>query len=123
MKTPSPSFTRLPGWSGSTLKTPLAPNALAFHRLMISEAPRVPEIARYFFRSGPDRANELLASFLLKPAEQENLTIPDPHAAAAIFLDGLTNNLQLRALTGWRVSKSEAKKRVGEVVQLFLRVC
>ena len=105
----------------SALETLLAPNALAFHRLMISEAPRVPEIARYFFRSGPDKANELLASFLLERLEQESLTIPDPHAAAAIFLDGLINNLQLRALTGGKVSKSEAKKRVGQVVQLFLR--
>ena len=105
----------------SALETLLAPNALAFHRLMISEAPRVPEIARHFFRSGPDKANELLASFLLERSDQENLTIPDPHAAAAIFLDGLINNLQLRALTGGRVSKSEAKKRVGQAVQLFLK--
>ena len=105
----------------SALETLLAPNALAFHRLMISEAPRVPEIACYFFRSGPDKANELLASFLLGRSEQESLTIPDPHAAAAIFLDGMINNLQLRALTGGKVSKSEAKKRVGQVVQLFLK--
>ncbi len=105
----------------SALETLLAPNALAFHRLMISEAPRVPEIARHFFRSGPDKANELLASFLLRCSEREHLAISDPHAAAAVFLDGLINNLQLRALTGGRVSKSEARKRVGQVVQLFLK--
>ena len=71
----------------------LAPDALAFHSLTISEAPRVPEIAHYFFRSGPDTANQLLASISLKRSEQENLAVHDPHAATAISFDGLIDNL------------------------------
>ncbi len=98
----------------------LKPEAIAFHRLMVSEAPRVPEVARFFFSPGPDSANAILGSFLAKRALEKVFALEDPHAAAAIFLDGLINNLQLKVLTGGRVSPSEVTLRVRHVVRLFL---
>lgn len=104
----------------SVLKTLLAPQGLAFHRLILSEAPRFPELAKTFYRSGPDSANASLAAFLAARAQQEQLVLEDFEVAAAIFLDGLVNNLQLKALTGGRVSKSDMENRVRHVVRIFL---
>ncbi len=98
----------------------LKPQAIAFHRLMISEAPRVPEIAKFFFSSGPAGANAFLGSFLAKCVSEKRLALEDPHIAAAIFLDGLINHLQLKVLTGSRVLPSQVTLHVEHVVRLFL---
>ena len=102
------------------LTTILKPEAIAFHRLMVSEAPRIPEVAKFFFSDGPESANALLGSFLAKRVSKTGFALEDPHIAAAIFLDGLINNLQLKVLTGGRVSPSEVTLRVKHVVRLFL---
>ena len=104
----------------SVLETLLAPRGLAFHRLMLSEAPRFPELAKVFFRSGPDSANASVAAFLSARAQQEQLLLEDFEIAAAIFLDGLVNNLQLKALTGGRVLKADIENRVRLGVRIFL---
>ena len=98
----------------------LKPEAIAFHRLMVSEALRVPEVAKFFFSPGPDSANAFVGSFLAKRASEKVLALEDPHIAAAIFLDGLINNLQLKVLTGGRVLPSEVTLRIKHVVRLFL---
>ncbi len=102
------------------LTTILKPEAVAFHRLMVSEAPRIPEVAKFFFSHGPESANALLGSFLAKRVSKTGCALEDPHIAAAIFLDGLINNLQLKVLTGGRVSPAEVTLRVKHVVRLFL---
>lgn len=104
----------------SVLENLLAPQGLAFHRLMLSEAPRFPELAKVFYRLGPDSANASLAAFLSTRAQQDQLLLEDFEVAAAIFLDGLVNNLQLKALTGGRVLKSDIENRIRQVVRIFL---
>ena len=102
------------------LETLLAPQGLAFHRLILSEAPRFPELAKAFYSSGPDSANASLAAFLSARAQQDHLQVEDFEVAAAIFLDGTVNNLQLKALTGGRVLRSDIDNRVRQVVGIFL---
>ena len=105
---------------GSMLKALLAPQGLAFHRLMVSEAPRFPELARDFYRSGPTNAYASVAAFLSVRAQQERLSLEDFDAAAATFVDGLVSRLQLKALTGSRVSQSDIENHVRQVVRIFL---
>ena len=104
----------------SILKTILAPDAIAFHRLMVSEAPRIPEVAQAFFRTGPRRANRILGAFFLRRSCSGSLNLNDPEASAGIFLDSLVGNLQLKLLTGQRVSPADVKLRVQHVVDVFL---
>ncbi len=104
----------------TVLRTVLSPRVLALHRLMVSEAPRFPELAKTFFQMGPASANIALAELLTSRAASEGLLIHDPAISAAIFLDMLVNNLQLRTLTGGIVSQSEIDERVREATRIFL---
>ena len=104
----------------SMLKALLAPQGLAFHRLMVSEAHRFPELAKEFYRSGPANAYASVAAFLSARARQERLSVEDFNMAAATFVEGLVSSLQLKALTGGRVSKSDIENHVRQVVRIFL---
>ena len=105
---------------GSMLKALLAPQGLAFHRLMVSEAPRFPELAKDFYRSAPANAYASVAAFLSVRARQDRLSIENFEVAAATFVEGLIGSLQLRALTGGRVSKSDIENHVRQAVCIFL---
>ena len=105
----------------SLLKTLLAPPGLAFHRLMVSEAPRFPKLAKEFYRSGPASAYASVATFLSARARDERLAIEDFEVAAAVLVNGLVSPLQLKVLTGSRVSQADAEKHVRQVVGLFLK--
>ncbi len=111
------ALTRL---GASLLGTLLAPSGLAFHRLMVSEAPRFPKLARNFRRLGLANAYAGVAAFLSARAREERLAIGDFEVAGAALVDGLVSSLQLRALTGGRVSKADRENHVRQVVDLFL---
>ena len=104
----------------SLLRTLLAPPGLAFHRLMVSEAPRFPKLAKEFYRSGPACAYASVAAFLSARAREEQLAIKDFAVAAAVLVESMVSPLQLKALTGGRVSSADAEKHVRQVVGLFL---
>lgn len=105
---------------GSILKVLLAPPGLAFHRLMVSEAARFPELAKEFYRAGPAHAHADVAAFLSARAQQERLSLEDFEAAAAIFVESLVSPLQLKALTSSRVPQSEVENHVRQAVRIFL---
>ncbi len=102
------------------LRTLLSARVLAIHRLIMSDAPRFPDLAKAFFQIGPNSAYEALAAFLTDRADADGLLIHDPLMTAAIFLDMLTSNLQLRALTGDAVRPSDIEERVRESTRIFL---
>ncbi len=104
----------------TVLRTVLSPRVLALHRLMISEAARFPELATTFFEMGPASANVALAEFLTARVASDGLLVHDPEVSAAIFLDMLINNLQLRMLTGGVVQQAEINERVREATRIFL---
>ncbi len=104
----------------SLLKTLLAPPGLAFHRLMVSEAPRFPKLAKDFYRLGPANAYAGVAAFLSARAREERLAINDFEVAAAAFVESVVSRLQLKALTGGRVSQADVENHVRQVVGLFL---
>lgn len=104
----------------TVLSTLLSSRVLELHRLIVSEAPRFPDLGKTFFQMGPSSANDAVAAFLTARSVSDGLLINDPSVAAAIFLDMLTNNLQLRALTGGVVLQSEIDERVREATRIFL---
>ena len=102
------------------LGTLLSPRLLELHRLVLSEAKRFPALGTRWYESGPNAANRLLAAVLTHYSEAGLLCTQDPCTLAAIFLDSLVNNLQLRKLTGIPVSEVEIQQRVDACVQVFL---
>ena len=102
------------------LATLLSPKLLELHRLILREAKRFPELGSRWYEAGPNTANRALAAVLTSYSEAGLLQTADPCILAAVFLDSLINNLQLRKLTGLVVSQADIDQRVRVCVQVFL---
>lgn len=57
-----------------------------WHRLVIAEAERHPDLARGMFRAGPAQGLGLVAEYLERQHSAGTLNVPDPPAAAEHFL-------------------------------------
>ncbi|MGB5197607.1 MAG: TetR/AcrR family transcriptional regulator [Candidatus Deferrimicrobium sp.] len=104
----------------SILRVLLSTRVLCLHRLVVSGSPPFPALGKLFFQAGPGKVNETVAAFLRARAERDGLVLPEPLAAAAIFINSLAGDLQLRAITGGKVSDSEVEARLQEAVRVFL---
>ena len=106
--------------AGRVLEALLSPRLLGLQRLILSEAKRFPALGSRWYEVGPNTANRVLGAVLQRYSEAGLLQTEDPCLLAAIFLDSLINNLQLRRLTGMTVSKADMDERVRICVQVFL---
>ena len=98
----------------------LSPRLLELHRLILSEAKRFPELGRRWYEEGPNQANRVVAEVLMRYSKAGLLNEEDPCLLAAVFLDSLINNLQLRKLTGIPVSDADVDERVRVCVRVFM---
>src|SRR3954469_19620601 len=58
------------------------PSTLALHRLVVTEAPKFPEVARQIYQSGASRAAQALATYLTHQSARGLLAVADPAPAA-----------------------------------------
>jgi TetR/AcrR family transcriptional regulator, mexJK operon transcriptional repressor len=54
-----------------------SPTCLSLHRLVIAEAPRIPEVAQRFWKLGPGRSRAFLAEFFDRQIERGLLRMPN----------------------------------------------
>lgn len=73
---------------------------LGLHRLIMTIAPRFPEIGEVFMRAGPGRCEEEMAAFLQAAVAQGLLDIADVRLAAMQFLNLVQGRMQLQ----WELS-------------------
>jgi AcrR family transcriptional regulator len=78
----------------------MAPDVVAFWRLIIAEGPRFPEIAKDVYRVGQDRVTDRLAKALRIWAKRELIRPVDPDRIATQFLAVVRGDLHMRALSG-----------------------
>ncbi len=76
----------------------MAPDAVGFHRLIIAEGVRFPELARSFYQFGRDRTYAHLAGMLFVWRERGLIRLDDPQLAAVQFFDAVSGDLQRRAM-------------------------
>ena len=102
-----------------------SPTCLSLHRLIVAEAPRIPEVVQRFWKLGPGRGRTFLAEFFDRQIERGLLQMPDSQAGAAYFLEMLAGTLRLQCLLGLREPPTprEIEKRVEEAVAHFLYGC
>ncbi len=100
-------------------------SALSLNRLIIAEAPRIPEIAEQYWKLGPGRSREFLAEFFDRQIERGQLQLPDSHKAADHFLEMLSGTIRFQCLTGVRrpPAAAEIKRMVAAAVEQFLNGC
>ena len=78
----------------------MAPDAVGLYRLIIAEGVRFPELARTFYRLGPDRTHAHLAGMLSAWRERGLIRLDDPQLAAVQFFDSVSGDLHRRAMAG-----------------------
>jgi len=104
----------------SFLEGVLRSDALALHRLAISEAERFPELGRVFHETGPAAVRNRMTNYLTAAAARGALRCPDPDHAAALLLGALISDLQLRSLLGSGAPDRELAVHVAEAVAMFM---
>ena len=75
---------------------------LNLNRLVIAEAPRIPELAERFWKLGPGRSRAFLTEFFDRQIERGVLRMQDSSTAADHFLDMLSGTPRLQCLIGVR---------------------
>jgi TetR/AcrR family transcriptional regulator, mexJK operon transcriptional repressor len=102
-----------------------SPSCLSLHRLVIAEAPRIPEVVQRFWKLGPGRSRAFLAEFFDRQIERGLLRMPDSLAGAEYFLEMLSGTVRLQCLIGLRQPPTprEIEKIVQGAVAQFLNGC
>ena len=82
------------------MRVAMSPEAIGLYRLILAEGVRFPELARTFYRIGPERVSERVASLLRAWRRHRLITVDDAYLAAVQFLDAVRGELHLRAVAG-----------------------
>ena len=74
-------------------------DGLAIYRAMIAEAPHLPDLAKTFYETGPQRLSETLNDIFAAHNKSGRTKIVHPDEAAEQFIGMMRGNLHLLALT------------------------
>lgn len=104
------------------VETMLAPRQIELLRIIAAESKQFPDAAEMFYKAGPRRVTQQLASYFKTQDEQGRLNAPDAEAAAEHFFELTTGAMVRRALLGQCVDPgaSENKRRVQQGLKVFL---
>jgi AcrR family transcriptional regulator len=106
------------------LAAALTPQAVALHRLIVSEAARFPELARVISTHGAAQGVQAIGAILGAETRAGRLALRDPRFAAEQFLHLVLAGPQRRALgLGTPLSTDELAAWLRDTVRLFLDGC
>jgi AcrR family transcriptional regulator len=91
------------------------PDCVTINRLIIAEAPRIPELAQLYWRLGPGRSRAFLAEFFDRQIARGLLRMADSKAGADHFLEMLSGTVRLQCLIGLR--QPPTPDEIGQIVQ------
>jgi AcrR family transcriptional regulator len=99
----------------------LAPDAVGLYRLIIAEGVRFPEVARTFYRLGPDSISARLAAMLSAWRKRGLVRLDDPPLAAVQFFDSVGADLHRRAMSGLIPKNVHVaiQRRIDNAVKMF----
>jgi TetR/AcrR family transcriptional regulator, mexJK operon transcriptional repressor len=108
--------------AGRYVSAVLRPEVLRLRRLVIAEADRFPELARYYYEKAPSRAIQILADEFSAYAERRVLRLTDPVLAASHFAYLVLAIPQDRALfhPGDQPRAEDHDRIAKEAVRVFL---
>lgn len=104
----------------SLLRKITSRDAIQLHRVIHAEVERSPEMGAIFFRRGPQRTRELLATYLQDAMHKGQLRTSDP-MKAAFALSSLCMGSQQRAMLGHVFTDAEIDEETDYIVDFFLR--
>ncbi len=92
----------------------LSPTGLTIYRVVTSEAPKFPDLARTFYDAGPARAIRTLADWLERQSRAGRLDVPDPRFAAEQFFALCQARVCLRRVL--HVDQTNSAEEIARVV-------
>jgi TetR/AcrR family transcriptional repressor of mexJK operon len=108
----------LVGFGRKLLDVVLQPEAVAFHRQFIAEAPRFPDLAKRFLER--NRARDMMIEVLQTYADRGVITLVDPRMTAEHFAIMVVGIPRMMALLIGREPPAEEERRLRAAVRLFL---
>jgi len=107
------------------LEIVLSPAGLSLTRLVVGEAPRIPEIAETYWKCGPGRSRAYLTDFFERQIERGRLEMADCQKGADHFLEMVSGTIRLQCLIGVRKppDRAEIEDIVQGAVSRFLNGC
>lgn len=101
----------------------LTPEAIAIHRVAISEATRFPELSRLFYLTGPATVQRILCDRLTALRDAGKLQFDDTEEIASLFIQMALGEPQRKAAMAVSDAPSpdEARQHVTKVAKLLLR--
>jgi TetR/AcrR family transcriptional regulator, mexJK operon transcriptional repressor len=105
------------------LELVLSPDAIALHRIILSEVTRFPGLGEVFWRAGPERQRLQIEVFLQSAVSCATLSVPDARLAAEQFVSLVRGEIQLRQLLrlGAEAGQAEIHAAVKSAVDTFIR--
>ncbi len=102
----------------------MSQDAMAMHRVLVSAAPRGPELAKIFWEAGPAEMIVKLSDFLKYWVDKGELEIDDLEKAGARLISLLKGKLHFEMEIGLRDSVSDdvLKEHVIDVVKSFIKL-
>jgi TetR/AcrR family transcriptional repressor of mexJK operon len=100
----------------------LEAGAIALHRLVTSEAERIPGVGRAFFEHGPAYGQAVLGRYLQDAADAGVIVVDDAQTAGAQLYQAMLGDLQMRLLTNSPVAPTpaEVERSIQAAVHVFL---
>lgn len=100
----------------------LSPQGIALYRTLVAEAPRFPSLARLIYQTGPQAAQDALATFLDNRVRSGEIRQIDSQFAAQMLTSMLTGYDRVRLLYGIKEKNDTAseKKKCEQIVDSFL---
>lgn len=98
----------------------LSPESLAIYRVVIAEAPRLPELGEAFYHAGPAMGRAKVGAYLTGMNERGLMDVPDPHQAADLFFGMLKGNIHMRGLLGMPVEQHEIEEIADSAARMML---
>lgn len=106
----------------TVLAVMLSEESMDLYRLLQTEGRNHPQLARSFYRLGPDRTANWLTDFFAEQARRDRLRIADARVAAEQFVTMLIGHLRVRHLLGLAgpPDATERRRYVASAVRIFL---
>lgn len=103
----------------------LSPIALGMFRVIVAEAPRLPEVGRAYYQSGVARIQDRLCRYLIARSTAGEMCLENPQLATAQFLAMLKADLQIGALMGpcCEPTEEQIEASVAMAVGIFVHGC
>jgi hypothetical protein len=93
-------------------------------RVVIAEAPRLPELGRRFYEAGPATGRRIMARYIEGQVERGTLVVEAPEAAATMFFHMLLGEHHMRLLCGLPVETqpNERDRHIDGIVSAFMKL-